>query len=163
MKKLITVFVLISIKIFSQNYAISEIPEELKKDANAVIRNSSLQYAINSQNDMEIKEKTVISIMNSAGEKYSYVYIPYDKSRKISDIKIKVYSESGKPIKTYSKSDLNDIGQSNDSALYTDDRALYLKISNTIYPYTLDIQYTTDTSNTIFLPTLTPFMITMFL
>ncbi len=157
MKKLITVFVLISIKIFSQNYAISEIPEELKKDANAVIRSSSLQYVINSQNDMEIKEKTVISIMNSAGEKYSYVYIPYDKSRKISDIKIKVYSESGKPIKTYSKSDLNDIGQSNDSALYTDDRALYLKISNTIYPYTLDIQYTTDTSNTIFLPTLTPF------
>ncbi|WP_313100750.1 DUF3857 domain-containing protein [Epilithonimonas sp.] len=142
---------------FSQNYAISEIPEELKKDANAVIRNISSQYTINSQNDMEISEKKVISILNSPGEKYSYVYIPYDKSRKVSDIKIKVYNEFGKQIKTYSKSDLNDIGQSDDSALYTDDRALYLKISNTLYPYTLDIQFTTNTSNTIFLPTLTPF------
>ncbi len=146
-----------SVRMFSQNYAISEIPEELKKDANAVIRNISSQYTINSQNDMEISEKKVISILNSPGEKYSYVYIPYDKSRKVSDIKIKVYNEFGKQIKTYSKSDLNDIGQSDDSALYTDDRALYLKISNTLYPYTLDIQFTTNTSNTIFLPTLTPF------
>lgn len=146
-----------SVRMFSQNYAISEIPEELKKDANAVIRNISSQYTINSQNDMEISEKKVISILNSPGEKYSYVYIPYDKSRKVSDIKIKVYNEFGKQIKTYSKSDLNDIGQSDDSALYTDDRALYLKISNTIYPYTLDLQFTTNTSNTIFLPTLTPF------
>ncbi|WP_312419495.1 DUF3857 domain-containing protein [Epilithonimonas sp.] len=146
-----------SVRMFSQNYAISEIPEELKKDANAVIRNISSQYTINSQNDMEISEKKVISILNSPGEKYSYVYIPYDKSRKVSDIKIKVYNEFGKQIKTYSKSDLNDIGQSDDSALYTDDRALYLKISNTLYPYTLDVQFTTNTSNTIFLPTLTPF------
>ncbi|RKE88845.1 transglutaminase-like putative cysteine protease [Epilithonimonas arachidiradicis] len=149
--------VLMSIKTFSQNYAVSEIPEDLKKDANAVIRNISSHYIINSQNDMEINEKKVISILNSPGEKYSYVYIPYDRSRKVSDIKIKVYNEFGKQIKTYSKSDLNDIGQSDDSALYTDDRALYLKISNTLYPYTLDVQFTTNTSNTIFLPTLTPF------
>jgi len=135
---------------FSQNYAISEIPEELKKDANAVIRNISSQYTINSQNYMEISEKKVISILNSPGEKYSYVYIPYDKSRKVSDIKIKVYNEFGKQIKTYSKSDLNDIGQSDDSALYTDDRALYLKISNTIYPYTLDLQFTTNTVTQFF-------------
>ncbi len=139
-----------SVRMFSQNYAISEIPEELKKDANAVIRNISSQYTINSQNYMEISEKKVISILNSPGEKYSYVYIPYDKSRKVSDIKIKVYNEFGKQIKTYSKSDLNDIGQSDDSALYTDDRALYLKISNTIYPYTLDLQFTTNTVTQFF-------------
>lgn len=147
----------ISVKMLSQNYPISEIPEELKKDANAVIRNSNSQYIINSQNDMEVIEKKVISIINSAGEKYSYVYIPYDRSRRVSDIRIKVYNESGKQIKTYSKSDLNDISQSDDSALYTDDRALYLKISNANYPYTLDIQFTTNTTNTVFLPTLTPF------
>lgn len=146
-----------SVKMFSQNYAISEIPEELKKDANAVIRTISSQYIINSQNDMEINEKKVISILNSPGEKYSYVYIPYDKSRKVSDIKIKVYNEFGRQIKTFSKSDLSDISQSDDSSLYTDDRALFLKISNTLYPYTLDMQFTTNTSNTIFLPTLTPF------
>lgn len=66
---------------------------------------------------MEVIEKKVISIINSAGEKYSYVYIPYDRSRRVSDIRIKVYNESGKQIKTYSKSDLNDISQSDDSAL----------------------------------------------
>lgn len=157
MKKLITLIVLIAIKTFSQNYGISEIPDKLRMDANAVVRNNTLQYVINSQSDMEIREQNTISIMNKSGEKFSYVYIPYDRSRKVSDIKIKILDENGKQIKTYSRSDLNDVSQSDDSALYTDDRALFLKISHTVYPYTLDIRFTTNTSNTIFLPTLMPF------
>ena len=141
----------------SQNYSTSEIPEGLKKDANAVVRNYSSEYIIKGADNMEIKEKKVISILNKAADRFSYVHIPYDKSSKISDVRIRVLDENGKQIKTYSKSDLNDISQSNDSYLYSDYRALASRIIQPAYPYTIDISYTTRTSDTAFLPELQPF------
>ncbi len=147
-----------SIKTFSQNYAISEIPEELKKDANYVVRNISSEYVIKAENNIELKKKIIISILNKAGEDGSYVYIPYDKYSKISDIKIKVLDENGKQIKTYSKSDLNDVSQSDDSYLYSDDRVLRMRIVQPIYPYTIETSYTERSSDTVFLPVLQPYM-----
>jgi hypothetical protein len=99
MKKLITLLVLISVRTFSQNYAISEIPEELKKDANAVIRNISSEYVIKAEDNIELKKKIIISILNKADESVSYVYIPYDKYSKISDIKSKFWMRMGNKLK----------------------------------------------------------------
>lgn len=147
-----------SVRMFSQNYAISEIPEELKKDANAVVRNYSSEYTIKGADDLEIKERKIISILNKAADKFAYVYIPYDKTTRVSDIKIRVLDENGKQVKTYSKSDMNDIGQSKDSYLYTDYRSFYLDINQPGYPYTIDISYTTRTSDTAFLPVLQPYL-----
>lgn len=146
-----------SIQTFSQNYAISEIPEELKKDANAVVRNSSSEYVIKSESSIELKKKTVISILNKAGDNLSYVYIPYDKYSRISDIKIRVLDEDGKQINSYSKSDLNDVAQSNDSYLYSDDRALTTRIVQPVYPYTIETSFTERSSDTVFLPVLQPY------
>lgn len=149
---------MVSVKMLSQNYAISEIPEEFKKDANAVVRNYSSEYIIKAQDDMEIKEKKVISILNKAADKFAYVYIPYDKTTRVSDIKIRILDENGKQVKTYSKSDMNDIGQSKDSYLYTDYRSFFLNINQPGYPYTIEVSYTTKTSDTAFLPVLQPYM-----
>lgn len=147
-----------SIKMFSQNYAVSEIPEELKKDANYVVRNNSSEYIIKAENNIELKKKIIISILSKAGEGGSYVYIPYDKYSKISDVKIRVLDENGKQIKTYSKSDLNDVSQSDDSYLYSDDRALRMRIIHPVYPYTIETSYTERSSDTVFLPVLQPYM-----
>ncbi|WP_374443570.1 DUF3857 domain-containing protein [Epilithonimonas sp.] len=157
MKKLMTVIVMVSAKMLSQNYAISDIPEDLKKDANAVVRNYSAQHLIKAADNMEVKNISVISILNKAADNFSYVYIPYDKNTRISDVKIRVLDEFGKPLKTYSKGDLNDIAQSNDSYLYTDDRAFAMKIIQPVYPYTIEIAYLQKTSDTAFLPVLQPF------
>lgn len=148
---------LISVKMFSQNYAVSEIPEELKKDANAVVRKNLSQYTINSVDDIDIVDSEVITIFNKAGEKYSRVYIPYTKTLRINDVKIKLYNSDGVVTKTYSKKDLNDVNHSGQSELYGDDRVLYTDIIGISYPYTLEIVYKASTSNTIFIPTVTPF------
>lgn len=148
---------LASVRMLSQNYGISLIPEELKIDANAVVRNYSSEYIIKGADNMEIKEKKVISILSKAGDRFSYIHIPYDKASKISDVKIRILDESGKQIKTYSKSDLNDVSQSSDSYLYSDYRALASRVIQPNYPYTIDLSYTTRTSDTAFLPELQPF------
>lgn len=142
---------------FSQNYAVSEIPEELKKDANAVVRQNLSQYTINSVDDIDIVDTEVLTIFNKAGEKYSRVYIPYTKTLRINDVKIKLYNSEGKVTKTYSKKDLNDQSHSGQSEMYGDDRVLFTDIMGISYPYTLEIVYKASTSNTIFLPTISPF------
>lgn len=142
---------------FSQNYAVSEIPEELKKDANAVVRQNLSQYTINSVDDIDILDTEVLTIFNKAGEKYSRVYIPYTKTLRINDVKIKLYNSEGKVTKTYSKKDLNDQSHSGQSEMYGDDRVLFTDIMGISYPYTLEIVYKASTSNTIFLPTVSPF------
>ena len=157
MKKLITLFVLMSAKMFSQNYAVSEINEELKKDANAVVRQNLSQYTINSVDDIDIVDTEVMTILSKAGEKYSRVYIPYNKTLKINDVKIKLYDADGKLTKTLSRKDLNDVSHSGQSEMYGDDRVLFSDIMGTSYPYTLEIQYKASTSNTIFIPAVTPF------
>ena len=147
-----------SIQTFSQNYAISDLPEELKKDANAVVRDNSSSYIIKSENQIDSKKKIAVSILNKAGDNVSYVYIPYDKHTKISDIKIKIFDAFGRVIKTYSKSDLNDIAQSDDSFLYSDDRALAMKIIQPVFPYTIETTFTERSSDTVFLQVLQPYI-----
>ena len=51
-----------SIQTFSQNYAISDLPEELKKDANAVVRDNSSSYIIKSENQIDSKKKMAMKV-----------------------------------------------------------------------------------------------------
>jgi hypothetical protein len=46
--------------------------------------------------------------MNKAGDDATVV-IPYDKSTKVSDIKVQILDADGKVIKKYSKSDFTDV------------------------------------------------------
>ena len=146
-----------SIQTFSQNYAVSEIPEELKKDANAVVRKNLSQYTINSVDDIDIVDTEAVTIFNKAGEKYSRVYLPYTKTLRINDVKINIYNSDGVVTKTYSKKDLNDVSHNGQSEMYGDDRVLYKDIIGISYPYTLEIQSKFSTSNTVYIPTVTPF------
>lgn len=157
MKKLITLFVLASVRMLSQNYPISEIPENLKKDANVIIRNHDSQIIINSVDDVETHFVNALTIMNKAGEKYSFVKIPYDKTNKVSNIKVKVFDAFGKLYKTYSKSDLKDSSYNESFVLYSDNRVLSLKILSTSYPYTIELIYDEDSSDTVFLNSLMTF------
>lgn len=146
-----------SIQTFSQNYAVSEIPEELKKDANMIIRNYDSQIVINSVDDVETHFTKAVTIMNKAGEKYSFVKIPYDKTNKVSNIKVKVFDAFGKLFKTYSKSDLADSSYNESFVLYSDNRVLSLKILSANYPYTVELTYDEDSSDTVFLNSLMTF------
>lgn len=143
---------------YSQNYAVSSIPEELKTKANIVVRNDVSTYMINSVDNMEINNQTAITVMNKAGDEDAMVVIPYDKNRKISDVKVQILDADGKVIKKYSKSDFSDVSSVSSGALYQDDRILYLRYVPVNYPYTVSYSYNVKTPNTIFLPDFYPFL-----
>lgn len=136
---------------FAQDYKISSIPENLLSNANAVIRESSEDHVMKSVNEMEIKQSSAITILNTAGDSFATVYIPYDPTTKVSNIKVELYDEFGKLFKTFSKKDFSDYTNNPSSGLYVDNRVLVLRPISTKYPYTVKTSYETNTSDTTFL------------
>lgn len=143
---------------FSQNYAVSSIPEELKSKANIVIRNDVSTYVINSIDDMEINHQNVFTVLNKAGDEDATVVIHYNKSTRVSDIKVQILDANGKVINKYSKSDFTDVSSVSAGSLYQDDRVLFLNYIPVSYPYTISYSYNVKTPNTIFLPDFYPLL-----
>ncbi|WP_089871480.1 DUF3857 domain-containing protein [Epilithonimonas hungarica] len=151
MKKLITLFVVMSVRMFSQNYGITNIPAELLKNADVVYRNYEQKSVVNSVSQVDTHFTKVVTIMNKAGDDYAALKIPYDKTNKVSDIKVRTFDALGRLSKTYSKKDFSDYSATEGFELYTEARILYLKIISTTYPYTIELNYDEESSDTAFL------------
>jgi len=158
MKTIFTIVMLLCTKAaFSQNYPITEIPENLLKNANAVIRESSENYVFKSVNDLDIQQKHVVTVLNKTGDDFAGVYIHYNPETRVSDIKVNLYDSFGKLIKNYSKKDFSDYTYNRSGALYVDNRILILIPKSTAYPFTVETMYETHTSNTIYINYFSPF------
>lgn len=141
----------------AQNFPVSAIAENLKKNANAVIRKDFTVIQINKIDDIKYQNHTVTTVLNKDGESNALIYIPYSKRNSISDVKVIIYDESGKKIKSYSKSDFGDFANNNQGTFYSDNRVMALSYTPTRYPYTVDFSYEISDENTIFLPDFVPF------
>ena len=86
---------LVSVSVFAQDYNASLIPENLLKDANAVVRESAEDYVLKSVKELQLKQTPAVTILNSAGDEFSTVVIPYNPNTKVSNIKVEVYDAAG--------------------------------------------------------------------
>lgn len=142
---------------FAQSFPASAIPENLKKNANAVIRKDFTTIQINKIDDIKYQLYTVTTVLNKDGNSDALVYIPYEKGDNISDVKVNIYDEAGKKIKSYSKSDFGDFANNQQGTFYSDNRVLSLSYTPTQYPYTVEFSYQIEDENTVFLPDFVPF------
>ncbi len=142
---------------FAQSYPASAIPENLKKNANVVVRKDFTTVHINKIDEIKYQYNTVTTVLNKDGDEKAIAYIPYDKTRSISDVKVTVYDESGKKIKSYSKSDFSDFANNTQGVFYSDNRIMVFSYTPVQYPYTIDVSYQSQDKNTIFIPDFIPF------
>lgn len=142
---------------YTQNYPVSAIPENLKKNANAVVRKDFATVQIDRIDEMKYQINTVTTVLNKDGNAKAQAYIPYEKGDHISDVKVTIYDESGKKVKSYSKSDFGDFANNSQGVFYSDNRFLALSYTPTQYPYTIDFTYQITNSNTVFIPDFVPF------
>ncbi|CAA7194429.1 DUF3857 domain-containing protein [Chryseobacterium potabilaquae] len=145
---------------YSQNYPVSTIPENLKKNANAVIRKDITTVYINKIDEIKYQYNTITTVLNKDGDSNAMAYIHYRKGDNISDVKVTIYDEAGKKIKSYSKSDFGDFANSPQGAFYSNDRILVLSHMPLQYPYSVDFSYQITNKNTIFFPDFAPFYTT---
>lgn len=145
-----------SVFFFAQNYSVAAIPESLLKNSNAVIRESSEVYTLKSVSDLVIEREHAVTVLSSAGDEFANVYIPYNPTTKISDVKVELYDAAGKLSRTFSKKDFSDFSHNPSAALYVDDRIMILRPVFPKYPFTVRTTYTTNTSNTVYLSSFRP-------
>ncbi|WP_326982932.1 DUF3857 domain-containing protein [Chryseobacterium sp. MYb264] len=142
---------------FAQTYPASAIPENLKKNANVVVRKDFTTININKIDEVKYQINTVTTVLNKDGNSKAIAYIPYEKGDHISDIKATVYDEQGKKVKSFSKSDFGDFANNTQGVFYSNSRVLALSYTPTQYPYTIDFSYQITNENTVFIPDFVPF------
>ena len=95
---------------YSQSYSVSSIPEELKKNANSVVRSNEVFVSIPSQNKLILRLHRAITVLNKGGNSHVDAYVDYDDSRKVRKLQATIYNASGKEIQKFKKGDFEDIG-----------------------------------------------------
>ncbi|SFN29009.1 protein of unknown function [Chryseobacterium oleae] len=142
---------------FAQTYPASAIPENLKKNADVVIRKDFTTAQINKIDEIRYQFNTVTTVLNKDGDSKALIYIPYTKGDNVSDVKVTIYDEAGKKVKSFSKSDFGDFANNSQGVFYSDNRILGLSYTSAYYPYTVDFSYQITNENTIFIPDFVPF------
>ena len=158
MKKLIYITLFINFFsatiIFSQkgNYSSLLIPPELKQDANAVVRDNSIEITIESIDKMIVRKKMVVTVLNKLGNVDARMGESYDNDTKITNLSAYIYNAFGKQIKKYKERDFLDVSAVNGGTLYSDSRVKYVDYTPISYPYTVVFESEYKTSTTGFVP-----------
>lgn len=144
---------LIATTLFAQKLEFSTflISDELKKDANAVVRLDNMTIEMTSQRSMTIVTEMAVTVFNKRADHNSEIGISFDKNNVIKSVKGYVYDAMGNEIEKIRKSDFSEFSGSG-SSLYTDNKYIAYDYTPTTYPYTIYYKYEVQTSNTAFIP-----------
>ncbi len=142
---------------YAQSYPVSEISENLKKNASVVIRNENTVVEINKIDEIVYINFSAVTVLNKDAVSYSIPKIFYEKGDVISNIKVTVFDEKGAKLKSYSKSDFNDMAANSQGTFYSNSRVMVLPYTPSSFPYTVEFSYDQKDQNTIFIPDFTPF------
>ncbi|MEW4925349.1 DUF3857 domain-containing protein [Algibacter sp. 2305UL17-15] len=138
------------------NYTSLTIPENLKKNANAVIRSDEVNVVIKSIDEMVITKKRVITVLNGKGKNSVRARVRYDDGIKIRTLQALVFNSFGVQIKKIRKNDFRDVSAVSGGTLYSDSRLKYLDYTPVSYPYTIEFISEIETNNTAFIPRFFP-------
>jgi transglutaminase-like putative cysteine protease len=122
-------------------YPVSDIPEELMKDVNVVVREDVMTYKIASRSSAVLNVRFVATILNNKGSHYAVRAVYYSKLEKINFIRGAVYDADGDQIRKLRNNELKDQSVNDGVALYRDDRVKIADLSSTAYPYTIEFEY----------------------
>ena len=122
----------------AQTWPVASIKEELKENADAVIRLHERHFAIEAIDRAVLTERMVVTIFNEDADYLALVAAFYDKLTKITDFEAVVYDKNGKVIQKLRKGDLFDQSYISGFSLYEDNRVQGADLSQNDYPYTVD-------------------------
>ncbi len=120
-------------------YPVSEIPDELKKNAYAVVREDAMTFTILSKSTATLSVHMVVTIFNDKGKHFAREAVYYDKLRKVTSLKAQVFDANGILIKRLKTSDITD--RSAFDGLYDDTRVKIADLIQGRYPYTVEFEY----------------------
>lgn len=146
----------ISVGCFSQKYAVSSIPAEVKKGANAIIRNSEQVYEILDASNATFSERRAITIYNEDVFGLAIFQESYDKLSKLKSIRVSYYDKDGDLLKKVRSGEIEDVNVTGSGSLYDDNRVKGFVPEEFEYPFTIEYSYVKEYQGLIGLQSFTP-------
>jgi len=138
------------------NYAVSNIPSELLKDANAVVRMDYTLFELKSKKSATVTRKYAITILNSKADGHAQFREYYDDFSKIKFIKGVIYDRNGKVIRKIKKKEINDVSAVSGGTLISDSRMKIIEVLQNNYPFTIEFEFKEEHSSLVMYPTWVP-------
>ncbi|EHQ29238.1 DUF3857 domain-containing protein [Mucilaginibacter paludis] len=133
-----------------QNYDVSLIPKELLSHASAVIRNDETTYEVKDLNNVILRCKETVTVLNKNGDNEAQITVWHNRRRQIHYIKGAVYNEFGKLMGKFAERDFEDRNVADGFSLFDDDKIKHFKPAVTNYPYTVDYEYEITCKQSLF-------------
>ncbi|GHU79845.1 hypothetical protein FACS1894145_4900 [Bacteroidia bacterium] len=142
-------------RLHAQNYAVTVIPEDLKTDARAVIREYSETFVQEDLYNGTYKTVYTITIFDEKGDDYTNFYVYEDFFRELKSFSGEVFNAQGKSIKKIAKKDL--VSTAFSSNLADDGKNTFYNFHAPSYPITVKYAYELKYKNGILMyPTFVP-------
>jgi transglutaminase-like putative cysteine protease len=151
MKRIVFLLVILitGIKVKGQtNYTASLIDKALLPYASAVIRNQDVYTEVKDGYTF-YRIKRAITVLNNNGDNIAHIFVWYDKSKVIKNIKGAVYNEFGTLSRKFGEKDFEDESAANNFSLYEDSRVKHFTPSIGSYPYTIEYEYELKSKQTL--------------
>ncbi|AWH74399.1 DUF3857 domain-containing protein [Dokdonia sp. Dokd-P16] len=135
------------------NYAITDIPEELKDNADAVVRLQETLIEIPDHKTLYREEKRVVTVLNSKGLRHINAAEFYDDDTKILSLQAIILDAFGNEVEKIKKGDFRDVSVVDGFSLYSSSRVRYLDFTPTTgFPFTVIFTSKVKTVSTGFIP-----------
>lgn len=122
-------------------YPAATIDSSLRKGANAICREYSLEFELKNDGKAIERVHKVITILNKNGDDFSELVIPYDKSTKVSSLSGRLYNALGMSDLKLKNNAIQDLNYTSAGAIYDDLRVKRADFSSNNYPYTVEYEY----------------------
>ena len=142
--------------LFAQSYNVSLIPDSLKKDARAVMRDEEYILEIKSPAKAIVRELHAYTIMNETADNIGGFTSSYDKFTSINSITGVLYDANGKELKRVKKKDMEDKSYVSEGSLIGDGRYKEHNFYCRNYPYTVEYQEEDEVDGILDFPAWTP-------
>ena len=153
---LINVFISLSVKAGDSVYPVLTISEDLKKNADAIVRLHEEEFIVLSHSRGIKKVRYVVTILNKNAKDHAYMYVPYDQLSKVKSFEGVVYNALGAKIGKLKKKDIEDMSNTSSGSLVEDNRVKAASLEKNEYPYTVEWTYEWETKNMMFYPRWVP-------
>jgi hypothetical protein len=134
----------LGVQVSAQSYNVALIPDSLKKDARAIVRDEEYILEIKSPGKAVLKERHVYTVFNEGGDNIGGYTSFYDQFTSISSITGTLYDGMGKELKRVKKKDMEDRSYVSAESLMDDYRYKAYNFYCKLYPYTVAFEEEDD-------------------
>lgn len=137
-------------------YAVANISEALKKNANVVKRSEEERFTLRSPGEAVYYHKYALTILNENGDKHAAFHQYYDKFVEIKNIEGTLFDAAGNKIKELKNKDIQDLSGVGEVNLIDDNRVKFHHFYYKAYPYTIEYTLELKYNGTMFYPSWMP-------